>query len=656
MTKKWVYLFNEVDEAEEYVGGDWEGVRSLMGGKGANLAEMTRIGVPVPPGFSVTTEACNAYLDAGRKFPEGMWEQELEAMQATERETGKKFGDPGNPLLVSCRSGAKFSMPGMMDTVLNIGLNDETAAGLAAKMGDERFVYDAYRRLVQMFGSVVIGIDDEAFEDFLEEYKAEKGFKGDTELTADDWKAITEQFKKIFKEETGRDFPQDPYEQLRLSTEAVFKSWFGKRAVDYRNAAKIAHDLGTGVNIMTMVFGNMGWTSGTGVAFTRDPATGEDILYGDYLLNAQGEDVVAGIRNTEPIAKMKNELPEAFADFVAVSDKLENHYREMQDVEFTVEDGKLWMLQTRDGKRTAKAAVKIAVDMANEGLITKEEAVKKVSADQVDALLHPQFNNDAKQAAIADGRFLVSGVNASPGAAVGRVYFDADTAEAKAKEEGQDVIMVRPFTKPDDVHGMLASKGILTTEGGATSHAAVVARQFGIPCIVGASGMQIDGAKREFMAAGVIVKEGDWISVDGTTGEVFSGDIETVAPSLEEQTDLLTLLDWADAITATEGIRAAPEGWPTRGLQVWANADYPDDARRARSYGAKGIGLCRTEHMFFETERLPIFQEMILANTSEERKAALDKLLPFQRSDFDGLFEAMTGLPVIIRLIDPPAA
>jgi pyruvate,orthophosphate dikinase len=651
--KKWVYLFKEVGQAEEYT-GSWGGVRSLMGGKGANLGEMTRIGVPVPPGFTVTTEACNAYLEAGEQFPAGMWEQELEAMKATEIETSKKFGDPTNPLLVSCRSGAVFSMPGMMDTVLNIGLNDEVAKSMVNLTQDERFVFDAYRRLVHMFGSVVLNIDDEAFEEPLDHFKQEKGYKLDTEMSAEDWKALTETYKGVIKEHMGFDFPQDPYEQLKLATEAVFKSWNGKRAIDYRNAAGIAHDLGTGVNIQTMVFGNMD-KSGTGVAFTRNPATGEKLLYGDYLENAQGEDVVAGIRNAEDITTMQGTFPQAYADFLDVCEKLEQHYKEMQDVEFTVENEKLWMLQTRDGKRTAKAAVTIAVDMANEGLITKEEAVKRVQPEQVDTLLHPQFVDEAKKAAQETGNYLVGGVNASPGAAVGRVYFDADTAEAKAKEEGQDVIMVRPFTKPDDVHGMLAAKGILTTEGGATSHAAVVARQFGIPCVVGASDARIDGEARTISVGNLVVKEGDWISVDGTTGEAFVGQIESVAPSLEEQTDLLELLTWADEISATEGIRDFPEGWPTRGLQVWANADYPEDARRARSYGAKGIGLCRTEHMFFETERLPIVQDMILAGDDvAARQAALDKLLPFQRADFDGLFEAMTGLPVIIRLIDPP--
>jgi pyruvate,orthophosphate dikinase len=638
MSTKWVYLFEEVEEAEKHA-GDWEGVRSLLGGKGANLAEMTRVGLPVPPGFIVTTEACNAYLAAGEHFPEGMWEQELEALKAIEQETGKKLGDPSNPLLVSCRSGAKFSMPGMMDTVLNIGMNDEVVEGMAKLTGDARFAYDSFRRLIQMFGSVVMGIDDEPFEEVLAETRSKAGVKTEAQLTAEHWKEVARKFEQIFKEETGREFPQDPYEQVRLSTEAVFQSWFGKRAVDYRNAAGIAHDLGTAVNIMTMVFGNMGDTSGTGVAFTRDPATGEKVLYGDYLMNAQGEDVVAGIRNTHPIKDLQQDSPQAYQEFVEICDKLEDHYKEMQDLEFTIEQGKLWMLQTRDGKRTAKASVRIAVELANEGLITREQAVLRVTPEQVDTMLHPQFDVEAKKSAAAEGKLLAKAVNASPGAAVGIAAFDADLAEKWGKEEGKAVIMVRPFTRPDDVHGMLAAKGILTSEGGATSHAAVVARQFGVPCVVGASEIVIDTKNRQFTANGVTVREGDWISIDGTTGEAFAGEIPTTSPNLEEQTDLQTLLAWADGF---------------RRLQVWANADYPEDAQRARSYGAQGIGLCRTEHMFFEQERLPTVQKMILADSEEVRQTALDKLLPYQREDFAGLFRTMTGLPVIIRLIDPP--
>ncbi len=651
--KKWVYSFDEVNLAEGYVGGSWEGVRGLLGGKGSGLADMTRAGVPVPPGFTVTTEACNAYQADG-KFPPGMWEQELEALKKVEQQTRKKFGNPGNPLLVSCRSGAKFSMPGMMDTVLNIGLTDETAEGMVKLTNNPRFVYDSYRRLVEMFGTVVLGIADEAFEAPLAEYKQKKGYKLDTEMSAEDWKAITTAFKTVVKKEKGFDFPQDPAEQLKLATEAVFKSWNGKRAVDYRRATNIPDNLGTAVSIVTMVFGNMGEDSGTGVAFTRDPSTGDKKMFGEYLLNAQGEDVVAGIRNAEQIEHLNSNLPEAYRQFMQITDRLEKHYREMQDVEFTIEHGKLWMLQTRNGKRTAQAAIKIAVDMANEGLIKKEEAVLRVTPEQVDTLLHPQYDAKAKGVATKEGRLFARGVNASPGAAVGQIYFDANTAEKQAKQNKQDVIMVRPFTKPDDVHGMIAAKGVLTSEGGATSHAAVVARQFGIPCVVGASQIKIDLENRTMSADGKEVKEGEWISVDGTTGEVFLGQIPTTSPNVEEQIDLLTLLNWADEICATPGMRKFAEGWPTKGMQVWANADYPKDAQRARSYGAVGIGLCRTEHMFFEKERLPIVQRMILAENPEDRKTALDELLPYQRADFDGLFRAMDGYPVIIRLIDPP--
>jgi len=651
--KKWVYLFNEIKQAETYVGNDWDKVRGLLGGKGANLAEMVRIGLPVPPGFIVTTEACNAY-QVEKKFPEGQWDQMLEALKATEKESGKKFGSVENPLLVSCRSGAKFSMPGMMDTVLNIGLNDETAKGMVKLTNNERFVYDSYRRLIQMFGSVVLGISDEAFEEPLDEAKKAKGAKVDTDLNAEDLKALVEKFKAVTKKEKGFDFPQEPLEQLKLATEAVFQSWNGKRAIDYRRATNIPDDLGTAVCIVTMVFGNMGNDSGTGVAFTRNPSTGERVMFGDYLLNAQGEDVVAGIRNTEKIETLGRDLPEANKQFLEIVKKLELHYKDLQDVEFTIERGRLWMLQCRNGKRTAAAAIKVAVDMVGEKLITKEEAVGRVSPADVDTLLHPQFTSDSKPAAKKEGRYFTSGVNASPGAAVGQVYFDADLTEKMAKEQKQDTIMVRPFTKPDDVHGMLASKGILTSEGGAASHAAVVARQFGVPCVVAAANLVIDLDKRKMTVNGTVVKEGDWISLDGTTGEVYVGKLGLTDPKIEEQKDLLTILTWADEISATEGIRQAPKGWPTRGLQVWANADYPKDAQRARSYGAVGIGLCRTEHMFFEPTRLPIVQRMILAKDEVVRKAALDELLPYQRADFDGLFAAMDGYPVIIRLIDPP--
>jgi pyruvate,orthophosphate dikinase len=654
MTTKWVYLFTEVAEAEQYVGGEWDDVRALLGGKGSGLFEMTRIGLPVPPGFTVTTEACNAYQAAGGRFPAGMWDQELAALKEIEKITGKGFGDAVNPLLVSCRSGAKFSMPGMMDTVLNIGLNDVTVEGMAALTQNPRFAWDAYRRLIEGFGKVVLDIPDEAFEHALASLKERVGAQVDVDLTTEYLQELAAEYKAIVREHKGFDFPQDPLEQLRLATRAVFDSWHGKRAVDYRRHERIPDTLGTAVNIQTMVFGNMGNNSGTGVAFTRNPSTGEKVIYGEYLINAQGEDVVAGIRTPKKVAEMATELPEVYQQFLEICETLENHFRDIQDLEFTIERGKLWMLQTRSGKRTAAAAIKSAVDMTNEGRITRRVAVMRVTPDNVNTLLHPQFDEKAIKAAKAEGRFLARGVNASPGAAVGRVYFDANTAEAKAKE-GQAVVMVRPFTKPDDVHGMIAAKGILTSEGGATSHAAVVARQFGKPCVVGAGSVKIDLEARVMTTNGVEIKEGDWISVDGGTGEAFAGQIPTVAPKFEEQTDLITLLQWADEFAAAPGSRVPDTtNSPTRGLQVWANADYPKDARRARDFGARGIGLCRTEHMFFEQERLPIVQRMILAKTSAERTAALNELLPYQRSDFDGLFEAMTGLPVIIRLIDPP--
>ncbi len=634
MAKKWVYLFNEVDQAEAYAGGDWEKVRSLLGGKGAGLADMNRGQLPVPPGFTVTTEACNAYLAAGEQFPAGLWDQELAAMKEVERQTGKGFGDPSNPLLVSCRSGAKFSMPGMMDTVLNIGLNDATAQSMVALTGNERFVYDSYRRLVQMFGSVVMGVSKEDFEKVLEAYRHKRGVSNDAELPIDDLKTITAEFKTIVRAATGRDFPSDPYEQLKLATEAVFKSWNGKRAFDYRNAAKIAHDLGTAVNIVTMVFGNMGQDCGTGVLTTRNVSDGSQEIEGDFLINAQGEDVVSGTRQTLRIAEMKNLMPELYVELGNICRQLEKYYRETQDIEFTIERGKLWMLQTRNAKRTAQAAIRIAVDMVGEGLISKDEAVWRVQPEHVDFYLHPQFDAGSRKKA----NKIAVGLNVSPGAAVGQITFDADTAERWAKEDKKAVIMVRQETTPNDVHGMLAAKGILTSRGGRTSHAALVARQFGIPAVVGASALDVDLEKRQFTVDGAVYKEGDWFSLDGSTGEIYSGQISTVPPEVSDPY-LLKLLGWADEI---------------RRLGVWANADYPADAQRARSFGAEGIGLCRTEHMFFETERLPIVQRMILAKSSSERDESLAKLLPFQRADFDGLFRAMDGLPVTIRLIDPP--
>jgi pyruvate,orthophosphate dikinase len=628
MTKKWVYTFEEGNKD----------MRDLLGGKGANLAEMTNAGLPVPPGFTITTEACNAYYALGKQFPEGLWEQVLEAMKDLEKKTGKKFGDPSNPLLVSVRSGARVSMPGMMDTVLNLGLNDEVVKGLAKLTNNERFAYDAYRRFIQMFSKIVKGLDPEPFERVLDEYKAKTEGKRDTDLTADMLKEIVERFKQMYQAALGEPFPSDPYEQLRQAIAAVFNSWMGKRAVDYRNFHKLPHDWGTAVNIVTMVFGNMGDDSGTGVAFTRDPATGEKVLYGEYLQNAQGEDVVAGIRTPKKIAQLAQDMPEVYQQFVQVAERLEKHYRDMQDLEFTVERGKLWMLQTRSGKRTAAAAVKIAVDMVKEGLITKEEALLRVEPAQINQLLLPRFDPKAKEAAEKDGRLLAKGLNASPGAATGKVAFDADLAEEWGLA-GEPVILVRPETSPDDVHGMLVSKGILTQHGGATSHAAVVARGLGLPCVAGCEAIRIDVDRRRFSVDGKEIREGEYISIDGTTGEVFAGVIATVEPDFDKEEDLKTLLSWADEV---------------RTLGVWANADYPRDAERARKFGAEGIGLCRTEHMFFEEDRLPIVQKMILAKTDEERQRYLDMLLPVQREDFEGIFRVMDGCPVIIRLIDPP--
>ncbi|MDR9391026.1 MAG: pyruvate, phosphate dikinase [Trueperaceae bacterium] len=632
MADRWVYPFRDVADAEAQA-GSWEATRALLGGKGANLGDMTRLGVPVPPGFTVTTEACNAYLAEGNAFPAGLWEQELEALAAVEEATGKRFGDPAKPLLISCRSGAKFSMPGMMDTILNLGLNDDVAAGLEALTADERFVWDAYRRLVQMFGSVVLGVPDEVFEAVITATRNAVGARVDADLRADDWREVTATFKEIVRTYTGAPFPEDPYEQLRLATEAVFASWNGKRARDYREASGIAHDLGTAVNIQTMVFGNMGPDCATGVAMSRDATTGEPTLEGDFLVNAQGEDVVAGIRATQSLDDMQRDMPDVYEAFRGIADRLERHYRNMQDMEFTIEHGTLWILQTRDGKRTAQAEVRIAVDMAEEGLITRGEAVRRVSPDQVDVFLHPQFTTDARERATK----LATGLNVSPGAAVGDVAFDADTAERWAKE-GRAVVMVRPETKPDDVHGMLAAQGILTSRGGRTSHAALVARQFGKPAVVGVADLEIDLEGRTLRVGEHALEEGDPISLDGTLGEVFEGALDTVVPDLDNPY-LATLLGWADDV---------------RTLGVRANADYPEDAAKARTYGAEGLGLVRTEHMFFETERIGVVQRMILARSASERAEALDALLPYQREDFAGLFRAMDGLPVVIRLLDPP--
>jgi pyruvate,orthophosphate dikinase len=633
---KWVYLFSEGNAK----------MRDLLGGKGAGVAEMTNAGLPVPPGFTITTEACNAYYDSGKQFPQGLWEQVREGIKIVEQQTGKGFGKQENPLLVSVRSGAKFSMPGMMDTVLNLGINDETVQGLVKLTGDERFAYDAYRRFIQMFSKIVLDTDPRDFEQVLDTYKKQAGVATDAEIPANALKKLVVEFKQIAERQSGEPFPTDVNSQLQKAIEAVFSSWNNKRAIDYRNFNKIAHNLGTAVNVQSMVFGNMGNDSGTGVAFTRNPSTGEKQLYGEYLLNAQGEDVVAGIRTPSKIARLQEDLPHVYEQFKEIARRLEQHYRDMQDLEFTVEKGRLYMLQTRAGKRTAQAAIKVAVDMVSEGLISEQEAVKRVEPIQVYQLLLPRFDESEKQKAEEEGRLLAKGLNASPGAATGKAIFDADRAEQLGKA-GTSVVLVRPETSPDDVHGMLVAKGILTARGGATSHAAVVARGLGLPCVAGTEGIRVHEEERLFRVVGsdIVIHEGDDISIDGATGQVFAGIIKTVDADFEKEVDLKQLLEWADTI---------------RKLGVWANADYPRDARRAITFGAEGIGLCRTEHMFMEQERLPIVQRMILAENKEERQAALDLLLPFQRSDFKGIFEAMVnpttgeGYPVVIRLIDPP--
>jgi pyruvate,orthophosphate dikinase len=633
------------------------GMKDLLGGKGAGLAEMTNAGLPTPPGFTITTEACNDYFSDGQKLPVGLWDDVLAAVKVVEQQTGKGFGDPKNPLLVSVRSGAKFSMPGMMDTVLNLGLNEQTLEGLVALTGNERFGWDAYRRFVSMFGRIVLGVKAERFDEPLDERKAKHGANAkDTDLTVADLKALVEEFKAVVKKDAGRDFPTDPHEQLDLAIKAVFASWFGKRANDYRNSQKIAHDLGTAVNIVTMVFGNMGSDSGTGVAFTRDPNTGEKVLYGEYLVDAQGEDVVAGIRTPAKIAALAQEMPVSYAEFKAIAEKLEKHYRDVQDLEFTIERGKLYMLQTRSAKRTAAAAVKIAIDMVAEGLITEAEAVGRIEPAQVDQLLRNQFDPAARKAAIR----IAKGLNASPGAAVGKAVFNADTA-VEWVEKGEKVVLVRVETSPDDFHGMAVAQGILTARGGATSHAAVVARQIGKPCVSGCAELFVDYASRTATANGATFKQGDAISVDGSTGEVFLGALPTVSARFEDQPELQAILGWADKI---------------RRLMIWTNADKPEEAAQARSYGAQGIGLCRTEHMFREGDRLEIVRSAILvANVATRSKAklaageqlsdveqadlaqfdtAMGKLEKLQQGDFEGILAAMTGLPVVIRLIDPP--
>ncbi len=628
MAKKRIYFFGGKDRKAD---GNAQ-MKDLLGGKGANLAEMTNIGLPVPPGFTITTEVCKEYYEFGGKWPDGLADEVKEAVKKIEELSGKKFGDPNNPLLVSVRSGAKISMPGMMDTILNLGINDEIVEGLAKLTNNDRFAWDTYRRFIQMFGDVVMKVPHEKFEEIIQKQKDKKGVKQDVELTAEDWKEVVAEYKKLIKEVTGREFPQDPWEQLEMAINAVFESWNNERAKIYRKLHGIPDDLGTAVNVVTMVYGNMGDDCGTGVGFTRNPSTGEKEYYGEYLQNAQGEDVVAGIRTPKPVTELAKDIPQAWEELKKVYEILEKHYRDMQDFEFTIEKGQLWMLQTRTGKRTAQAAVKIAYDMVQEGLITKEEAVERISPEQLKQLLHPRIDPNEKYEAIAKG------LPASPGAAVGRVVFSADDA-VEWVDRGEKVILVRPETTPEDIAGMNAAEGILTSRGGMTSHAAVVARGMGKCCVAGCEVLKINEEEKYFTVEGkdVKVKEGDWITLNGSTGEVILGALKTIPGGLSKEAQ--AILSWADEI---------------RKLGVRTNADTPEDARRAREFGAEGIGLCRTEHMFFAEDRIPWVRKMIMAKTKEERMEALEKLEIMQTEDFKGIFKAMEGLPVTVRLLDPP--
>ena len=618
--EKFVYLFHEGNG----------NMRDLLGGKGANLAEMTRIGLPVPFGFTITTQACNAYYESGKTIPNLVEKQTIEALTALEEKMGKKLGDPQNPLLVSVRSGSVFSMPGMMDTILNLGMNDETVVGVAKLTNNPRFAYDSYRRFIQMFSNVVLEIDTFFFEQLLEDTREQKGYSVDPEMTAEDWQEIIAGYKEIVKKHTRKDFPQDPKEQLFLAINAVFNSWNNQRAIVYRRLNKIPDHLGTAVNVQSMVFGNMGDDSGTGVAFTRNPSTGEPVLYGEYLINAQGEDVVAGIRTPQPIATLKEEMPEVYQQFADTCHRLEQHYQEMQDIEFTVERGKLFILQTRNGKRTAQAAIRIAVDMEKEGIIDKKTALLRVDPDQLNQLLHRRIDDSVPKT------ILAKGLPASPGAATGQVVFNADEAE-QLGNEGRKVILVSPETTPDDIHGMVASQAILTSRGGMTSHAAVVARGMGKACICGCEALKIDMKGKFFTVGDTVVRHGDVITIDGSTGEIMLGEIPMIDPELSEE--FQQLLTWADE---------------ERKIGVRANADNPEDAKKSFEFGAGGIGLCRTEHMFMDIKRIPIVQKMILAENFNERMEALEQLLPMQQGDFEGIFEAMQGYPVTIRLLDPP--
>lgn len=620
--KKFVYSFKEGNKD----------MRSLLGGKGANLAEMTNIGLPVPFGFTISTEACNDYYKNNNSIRDEIIKQIDEKLKELEEEQGKKLGGVNNPLLVSVRSGAVFSMPGMMDTILNLGLNDDSVKGLIESTKNERFSYDSYRRFIQMFSDVAMEVPKYKFESVLEKIKSSKGYEYDTDLTTDDLKEIVNLFKAIYKKEVGTDFPQDPKEQLMLAIEAVFKSWNNPRAVVYRKLNDISHDLGTAVNIQSMVFGNMGDDSGTGVAFTRNPSTGENKLFGEYLINAQGEDVVAGIRTPQSIDTLKNEMPEIYNQFVELTKVLESHYKDMQDIEFTIEKGRLFILQTRNGKRTAKAAINICVDLVNSDVITKEEAILRIEPSQLDQLLHPTFD----QKALKNAEQIAKGLPASPGAAVGKVYFHADDAVIHAKE-GEKVLLVRQETSPEDIEGMVSAEGILTARGGMTSHAAVVARGMGKCCVAGCGQLRVDEEQREIRVGNRVIKEGQYLSIDGSSGNVYIGSVDMT--SVEVHGNFAKFMEWVDDV---------------RDLSVRTNADNPRDAKKAIEFGAEGIGLCRTEHMFFEEDRIPAVRKMIIAEDVEDRIEALDELLPFQREDFYGIFKAMDSKPVNIRLLDPP--
>lgn len=622
MSKKFVYSFDE---------GNKE-MRGLLGGKGANLAEMTNIGLPVPQGFTITTEACNDYYDNDHKIVQEVLDQIDEKLKQLEKEQGKTLGCETNPLLVSVRSGAVFSMPGMMDTILNLGLNDTSVKGLVAATNNERFSYDSYRRFIQMFSDVAMEVPKYKFENVLDKVKEKRGYGSDLDLTTEDLKLIVEEFKKIYKAEIGEDFPQDPKKQLMLAIEAVFRSWNNPRAIVYRKLNDIPGNLGTAVNIQSMVFGNMGMTSGTGVAFTRNPSTGENKLFGEYLINAQGEDVVAGIRTPQSIDTLKEEMPEMYEQFVKITHTLEAHYKDMQDIEFTIENGKLYILQTRNGKRTAKAAINVVVDLVNDGVIDKEEAIMRIEPNQLDQLLHPTFDTKA----LKDAKQLAKGLPASPGAAVGKVYFYAEDAVKQVKA-GERVLLVRQETSPEDIEGMVSAEGILTARGGMTSHAAVVARGMGKCCVAGCGELRVDEAAREIRVGDLVIKEGEYMSIDGSSGCVYLGQIPMT--SVEVGGNFGVFMAWVDEI---------------RDMMVRTNADNPRDAKKAIEFGAEGIGLCRTEHMFFEEDRIPAVRKMILADNVEDRVKALDSLLPFQREDFHGIFKAMEGRPCNVRLLDPP--